>query len=138
VNCRRTTSPWCTAPTVRARRFLFTDYLSKVNAEFKTKIGSGTAVKWAVGVGGKGNEGVAANVQRVKGAIGYVEYAYAKKNNITARPAAKPRRPVRAAGRRELQGRRRRRRLGQDAWLRRGADRPGRQESWPITGAPSS
>ena len=63
--------------------FLFTDYLSKVNPEFKTKIGAGTAVKWAVGVGGKGNEGVAANVQRIKGAIGYVEWAYAKKNKIS-------------------------------------------------------
>ncbi len=63
--------------------FLWTEYLSKVNPEFKSAIGSGTAVKWPVGVGGKGNEGVAANVQRVKGAIGYVEYAYAKKNNIT-------------------------------------------------------
>ncbi len=62
--------------------FLFTDYLSKTSAEFKTKIGSGTAVKWAVGVGGKGNEGVAANVQRIKGSIGYVEWAYAKKNKI--------------------------------------------------------
>jgi phosphate transport system substrate-binding protein len=62
--------------------FLWTDYLSKVNPEFKTKIGSGTAVKWVVGVGGKGNEGVAANVQRIKGAIGYVEWAYAKKNKI--------------------------------------------------------
>ena len=63
--------------------FLWTDYLSKVSPEFKSAVGSGTAVKWPVGVGGKGNEGVAANVQRVKGAIGYVEYAYAKKNNIT-------------------------------------------------------
>ena len=63
--------------------FLFTDYLSKTNAEFKTKIGSGTAVKWVVGVGGKGNEGVAANVQRIKGAIGYVEWAYAKKNKMS-------------------------------------------------------
>jgi phosphate transport system substrate-binding protein len=62
--------------------FLFTDYLSKVSPDFKTKIGSGTAVKWATGVGGKGNEGVAANVQRVKGAIGYVEWAFAKKNKI--------------------------------------------------------
>ena len=60
--------------------FLFTDYLSKVNPEFKTTVGAGTAVKWPVGVGGKGNEGVAANVQRIKGSIGYVEYAYAKKN----------------------------------------------------------
>ncbi|CDG82229.1 phosphate ABC transporter, phosphate-binding protein PstS [Janthinobacterium agaricidamnosum NBRC 102515 = DSM 9628] len=63
--------------------FLFTDFLSKTDAEFKTKIGAGTAVKWAVGVGGKGNEGVAANVQRIKGAIGYVEWAYSKKNKMT-------------------------------------------------------
>jgi len=63
--------------------FLFTDYLSKTNADFKTKIGAGTAVKWVVGVGGKGNEGVAANVQRIKGAIGYVEWAYAKKNKMS-------------------------------------------------------
>lgn len=62
--------------------FLWTDYLSKANADFKNAVGSGTAVKWPTGVGGKGNEGVAANVQRVKGAFGYVEYAYAKKNKI--------------------------------------------------------
>src|SRR5450830_1169768 len=55
--------------------FLFTDYLSKTNADFKTKIGAGTAVKWVVGVGG--------NVQRIKGAIGYVEWAYAKKNKMS-------------------------------------------------------
>ena len=63
--------------------FLFTDYLSKTNPEFQQKIGAGTAVKWAVGVGGKGNEGVAANVQRIKGSIGYVEWAYAKKNKLS-------------------------------------------------------
>ena len=63
--------------------FLWTDFLSKTNAEFKTTVGSGTAIKWPVGVGGKGNEGVAANVQRVKGSFGYVEYAFAKKNKIT-------------------------------------------------------
>ncbi len=63
--------------------FLFTDWLSKVHPEFKAKIGAGTAVKWAVGVGGKGNEGVAANVQRIKGSIGYVEWAYAKKNKMS-------------------------------------------------------
>jgi phosphate transport system substrate-binding protein len=62
--------------------FLFTDYLSKSSPEFKTEVGAGTAVKWPVGLGGKGNEGVAANVTRVKGAIGYVEYAYAKKNKM--------------------------------------------------------
>ena len=63
--------------------FLFTDFLSKTNPEFKSKIGAGSAVKWAVGVGGKGNEGVAANVQRIKGSIGYVEWAYAKKNKMS-------------------------------------------------------
>ncbi|GAA4016260.1 phosphate ABC transporter substrate-binding protein PstS [Actimicrobium antarcticum] len=63
--------------------FLFTDYLSKVNADFKTTVGAGTAVKWPLGVGGKGNEGVAANVQRIKNSIGYVEYAYAKKNKMS-------------------------------------------------------
>ena len=62
--------------------FLFTDWLSKVNTEWKEKVGSATSVKWPVGVGGKGNEGVAANAQRLQGAIGYVEYAYAKKNKL--------------------------------------------------------
>jgi phosphate transport system substrate-binding protein len=63
--------------------FLWTDFLSKTNATFKSEVGSGTAVKWPAGVGGKGNEGVAANVQRIKGSIGYVEYAYAKKNKMS-------------------------------------------------------
>ncbi len=62
--------------------FLWTDYLSKVSAEFKTVVGSSTAVKWPVGLGGKGNEGVAASVLQIKGAIGYVEYAYVKKNKM--------------------------------------------------------
>ena len=62
--------------------FIWTDYLSKVSAEFKEKVSSGTAVKWPVGLGGKGNEGVAANVQRLKGSIGYVEYAYVKRNKM--------------------------------------------------------
>ena len=62
--------------------FVWCDYLSKSNAEFSRVVGAGTAVKWPVGVGGKGNEGVAANVQRIKGSFGYVEYAYAKKNKI--------------------------------------------------------
>ncbi len=65
--------------------FIFTDYLSVVSKPWADKVGKGAAVKWPAGssVGGKGNEGVAANVTRVKGSIGYVEYAYAKKNNIT-------------------------------------------------------
>jgi phosphate transport system substrate-binding protein len=64
--------------------FIFTDYLNEVSPLWKEKVGKGAAVKWpaASSVGGKGNEGVAANVSRVKGAIGYVEYAYAKKNKI--------------------------------------------------------
>jgi len=63
--------------------FLWTDYLSKASAEWKSKVGSSTAVAWPEGVGGKGNEGVAAYVQRIKGSIGYVEYAYAKKNKMS-------------------------------------------------------
>lgn len=63
--------------------FIWTNYLSKTSAAFKNTVGAGTAVKWPAGVGGKGNEGVAANVQRIKGSIGYVEYAYAKKNNMS-------------------------------------------------------
>jgi phosphate transport system substrate-binding protein len=62
--------------------FIWTDYLSQVNDEWKTKVGSSTAVAWPEGVGGKGNEGVAAYVQRIKGSIGYVEYAYAKRNKM--------------------------------------------------------
>ena len=62
--------------------FLFTNYLSKVSADWQKSIGEGTAVKWATGVGGKGNEGVAAYVSRIDGAIGYVEYAYAKQNKL--------------------------------------------------------
>jgi phosphate transport system substrate-binding protein len=62
--------------------FIWTNYLSKTNAEFAKTVGEGSAVKWPTGVGGKGNEGVAAQVQRIKGAFGYVEYAFAKKNKI--------------------------------------------------------
>lgn len=62
--------------------FLFTNYLSKVSADFKSKVGNATSVKWPVGVGGKGNEGVAATTSQSKGAIGYVEYAYAKVNKM--------------------------------------------------------
>ena len=63
--------------------FLFTNYLSKVNAEWKGKVGEGTAVNWPVGAGGKGNEGVSAFVQRLPNSIGYVEYAYAKQNKMS-------------------------------------------------------
>jgi phosphate transport system substrate-binding protein len=63
--------------------FIWTDYLSKTNAEWKSKVGSGTAVEWPTGVGAKGNEGVAGNVSQTKNSIGYVEYAYAKQNKLT-------------------------------------------------------
>ena len=62
--------------------FLFVNYLSKVSAEWKSSVGEGTSVKWPAGVGGKGNEGVASYVARINGAIGYVEYAYAKQNKL--------------------------------------------------------
>ncbi len=62
--------------------FIFTNYLSKVNQEWKSRVGEGTAVNWPTGAGGKGNEGVSAFVQRLPNAIGYVEYAYAKQNKM--------------------------------------------------------
>ena len=63
--------------------FIFTNYLAKVNPEWKSKVGEGTAVNWPTGAGGKGNEGVSAFVQRLPNSIGYVEYAYAKQNKLT-------------------------------------------------------
>ncbi|MGE6583514.1 phosphate ABC transporter substrate-binding protein PstS [Raoultella planticola] len=62
--------------------FVFTSYLAKVNEEWKSKIGAGSTVNWPTGLGGKGNDGIAAFVQRLPGSIGYVEYAYAKQNNL--------------------------------------------------------
>jgi phosphate transport system substrate-binding protein len=63
--------------------FLFTDYLSQVSPEWKSKVGSNTSVQWPTGIGAKGNEGVANNVAQTKGAIGYMEYAYVKQNKLT-------------------------------------------------------
>jgi phosphate transport system substrate-binding protein len=62
--------------------FIFTNYLSKVSADWKAKVGEGTAVNWPAGVGGKGNEGVSSYVLRLQNSIGYVEYAYAKQNKM--------------------------------------------------------
>ena len=64
--------------------FIFTNYLSKVSPEWKSAVGEGTAVSWKAGTGGKGNEGVASYVQRIKGSIGYVEYAYALQNKMAS------------------------------------------------------
>ena len=63
--------------------FVFTDYLAKASPDWKSKVGSNTAVEWPVGIGAKGNEGVANNVAQTKGSVGYVEYAYAKQNKLT-------------------------------------------------------
>jgi phosphate transport system substrate-binding protein len=63
--------------------FIFTNYLSKVSPDFQSKVGNNTAVEWPTGIGGKGNEGVAALSSRTTGAIGYVEYAYALQNKLT-------------------------------------------------------
>jgi phosphate transport system substrate-binding protein len=114
--------------------FIFTNYLAKVNAEWKQKIGEGTAVQWPVGLGGKGNEGVAAFVQRLPGSIGYVEYAYAKQNklshvsmqNAAGNYVSPDDQSFRAAA------------AGAD-WSRAAfyeilTNQPGK-ESWPITGA---
>jgi len=63
--------------------FIFTNYLSKVSPEWKSKVGEGTAVNWVVGAGGKGNEGVSAFVSRLPNSLGYVEYSYVKQNKMT-------------------------------------------------------
>jgi phosphate transport system substrate-binding protein len=63
--------------------FIFTNYLSKVSPDWKQKVGEGATVQWPLGLGGKGNEGVSAFVQRIPAALGYVEYAYAKQNKMT-------------------------------------------------------
>ena len=63
--------------------FNFVNYLSKLSPEWKSKVGEGTAVKWPAGIGGKGNEGVAAYVKQIKGSIGYVEFSYALQNKLT-------------------------------------------------------
>jgi phosphate transport system substrate-binding protein len=75
------------APVYRAdgsgTTYVFTSYLSAVSADWKAQVGASTSVKWAVGNGAKGNDGVAATVKQVRGGIGYVEYAYAKQNKLT-------------------------------------------------------
>lgn len=63
--------------------YIFSKYLSSVSKDWDSKVGTGTALEWPVGVGAKGNEGVSANVQQTKNSIGYVEYAYAKQNNLS-------------------------------------------------------
>jgi phosphate transport system substrate-binding protein len=74
------------APVYRAdasgTTFQFTDYLSKISSEWQSRVGAGTSVRWPAGVGARGNDGVAGSVRNTRGAIGYVEYAFAKLNNL--------------------------------------------------------
>src|SRR5207244_6906557 len=62
--------------------FIFTTFLSRVSADWKANVGAATSVDWPVGIGAKGNEGVAGNVAQTAGSVGYVEYAYAKQNHL--------------------------------------------------------
>ncbi|MEG1113045.1 MAG: phosphate ABC transporter substrate-binding protein PstS, partial [Hafnia sp.] len=62
--------------------YVFTNYLAKVNPDWKSKVGAGSTVNWPTGLGGKGNDGVAAFIQRLPGSIGYVEYAYVKQSKL--------------------------------------------------------
>jgi phosphate transport system substrate-binding protein len=115
--------------------FVFTDYLSKVNADWKSKVGVGQAVEWPVGVGAKGNEGVAGNVAQTRNSIGYVEYAYAKQNNLTyaslvntAGKTVKPTLPAFQAAAANASWK------AEDGFYQILTNQPGAQ-SWPITGA---
>ena len=104
--------------------FNFTNYLAKVSADWKSKVGANASVEWPVGIGAKGNEGVANNVANTKGSIGYVEYAYAKQNKLTfTKLVNKDGKPV-APDDADLPGRRRQRRLGQSPGLLSNPDRP--------------
>jgi len=115
--------------------FLWTNYLSKVSAEWKSAAGEGTSVKWPAGVGGKGNEGVASYVQKISGALGYVEYAYAKQNKLTAgqmrNKAGKFVEPTDASFKAAAAGAEWTKTPGMGVVL---TDQPG-DGSWPVTGA---
>ena len=109
--------------------FLFTDYLSKVSPDWKSKVGANTAVEWPVGIGAKGNEGVANNVAQTKGSIGYVEYAYAKQNKLTHTKMINKDGKAVAPTAEVVHGGRRQRRLGRHAGLRRHPDQSSRAPS---------
>ena len=115
--------------------FNFTNYLSKVSADWKSKIGEGTAVEWPVGVGAKGNEGVSGNISQTKNSIGYVEYAYAKQNKLTytglVNKAGKPVQPTVEAFQAAASNADWAKAPGYYVIL---TDQPG-DKSWPITAA---
>ena len=117
--------------------FNFTNYLSEVSPDWKSKVGANTAVQWPAGIGAKGNEGVANNVAQTKGSIGYVEYAYAKQNKLDLRQDGQQGRQDRRADRRGLPGRRRQRRLEVAAGLRRDPRQPARRHSPGRSPAPT-
>ncbi len=97
-------SPWCVVPTARAPPTT-SPLPGQGQPEWKEKYNFGTTVNWPVGVGGKGNEGIAAYVKQIKGSIGYVEYAYALTNKMTHVQLKERRRQLRAARSQELPGR---------------------------------
>ena len=115
--------------------FLFTNYLSKASSDWKENVGADASVQWPVGIGAKGNEGVANNVQRTEGAIGYVEYAYALQNKLPymlmVNKAGKAVEPTSAAFQAAA---------SHADWANADGfyviltDQPG-DDSWPITGA---
>ena len=109
--------------------FNFTNYLSKVSPDWKDKVGTETAVEWPVGIGAKGNEGVANNVAQTKGSIGYVEYAYAKQNKMTYTKHGQQGRQDGRPRTHSVPGRRRQRRLEVRSGLRRDPDRSGRRRA---------
>src|SRR5438876_1056733 len=115
--------------------FIFTNYLSKVSAEWKDKVSEGTSVEWPVGLGGKGNEGVAALTGRTSGAIGYVEYAYALQNKMVHAKLVNHDGVALDAGSKVFQAA-----AANADWQHAPGfyliltDQPGK-ESWPITGA---
>ena len=106
--------------------FLFSDYLSKSSPKFASSIGANTSVQWPVGIGAKGNEGVANMTTQTDGAIGYVEYAYAKQNKMTYALLTNKAGDAVAPERRVVSGRGRERRLGQGGRLLSDPDRSGR------------
>jgi phosphate transport system substrate-binding protein len=115
--------------------FIFTNYLSKVSPEWKDKVGENTAVEWPAGLGGKGNEGVAALTMQTGGAIGYVEYAYALQNNLTFTKLVNSQGGVLMPSAKTFQAA-----AANADWAKAPGfyliltDQPG-MESWPITGA---
>ena len=117
--------------------FIFTDYLSKVSADWKSKVGANTAVEWPVGIGAKGNEGVANNVAKTKGSIGYVEYAYAKQNKLTTTNMINKDGKAVSPTSESFHVGRRRRRLGEGARLLRDPDRLSRRHQPGRSPAPT-